>query len=216
MKPFIWRVIAGVGLLAFGALLLLQNLNLLSLSGNTLSLLVAGLFAVGGLAFLSVLASNGRANWWAAIPGCTLLAIGTIITLPFIAPQWNRLGGTIMLGGIGLSFWIIYLLVPQNWWAIIPGGVMFTLAAVAGLDNFSGFETGGIFFLGLGATFALLALLPARNGAPLRWAWIPAGIMLLMGIFISAAETRVFGFVWPVVLILGGAFMLFRSMRRSS
>jgi hypothetical protein len=147
------------------------------------------------------------------IPSFTLFSIGTLITLGVLAPSISEVwGGSLVLGGIALSFLVIYLVDTNNWWAIIPAGVLFTLSLVAGLDAFFSFETGGIFFLGLGLTFALVAVAPNPQGST-RWAWIPASILGLMGLLILAAAGEMVGLLLPVVLILAGGYLLLRTLR---
>jgi len=76
-----------------------------------------------------------------------------------------------------------------------------------------GGSSGGIFFLGLGITFALLALLPT-SGGQMRWAWIPAGILGLMGILIIFAAENLINYIWPSALILAGILLVGRSFRK--
>jgi hypothetical protein len=209
MKWITSRILWGLLLIAGGVIFLLENLNILEVGG----LFWAVLFAIAGLGFLTVFVGD-RQHWWALIPGIILLAIGTLIFLDTVSPRvTERLGGVIVLGGIGLAFLIVYLANRANWWALIPAGVMFTLSAVASLEGtMSGFETGGIFFLGLGLTFLLVAFLPTPDGY-MRWAFIPAGVLLLIGILMTAALTQVINFVWPIALILVGLFLVLRAFR---
>ena len=209
MKWITSRVFWGLLLIAGGVIFLLENLNILEVGG----LFWAVLFAIAGLVFLTVFIGD-RQHWWALIPGIILLAIGSLIFLDAVSPQaTERLGGVIVLGGIGLAFLIVYLVNRANWWALIPAGVMFTLAAVALLEGtMSDFETGGIFFLGLGLTFLLVALLPTPDGY-MRWAFVPAGVLLLIGILMTAALTQVINIVWPLALILAGLFLVLRAFR---
>ena len=201
------RILWGSLLILGGVLFLLQNLGLFEVGGIFWGLL----FGLAGVFFLSIFIQN-RANWWSIIPGFTLLGIAAQIVLEQIAPKLaDYSGGAIVLGAIGLSFLFIYLTDRQNWWALIPMGVMLTLAIVSSLDEFTQIDTGGIFFLGLGATFALVALVP--EGMDTRWAWIPAGILMVLGIFIFAAAEAMLAYLWPLALILVGVFMIFRSMR---
>jgi hypothetical protein len=101
----------------------------------------------------------------------------------------------------------------QHWWAIIPFGVLFTLASMVALDElFPGLETPGVFFLGLSATFALVAVLPNTQGE-LRWAWIPAAILLVMGVVFMAAAGEMLAYIWPAALILAGLFLIYRAFR---
>lgn len=203
------RILWGILLVAGGILFLLQNMGLLEVGG----LFWAAVLGAGGLGFLSVFIAD-RQNWWALIPGLVLLGIATIVFLDFAAPQLTgRLGGVIVLGSIGLAFLLIYLLNREHWWAIIPGGVMFTLALVAGLNEvLTGFDAGGIFFLGLGLTFLLVALLPTEHGR-MKWAFIPAGILLGMGLLVMLALSTWVNYVWPVALILAGLFLVFRTLQ---
>jgi hypothetical protein len=209
MKWLESRILWGSLLILGGVLFLLQNLGYLQL-GNLFWVIVLGL---GGLFFLGFFIQN-RANWWALIPGCTLLSITALFLMDqFVAGFNDSWGGSIVLGGIGLSFFLIYLVERANWWALIPGGVLFTLAATVGLEQFfPGLETVGIFFLGMGLTFGLVATLPNPQGE-MRWAWIPAGILLVMGFIFMATAGELLKYLWPAALILGGLFLLVRSVR---
>ena len=209
MKWLESRVLWGSLLILGGVLFLLQNRGFLQL-GNFFWVIVLGL---GSLLFLGVFIEN-RANWWALIPGCTLLSITTLFLLDQFVPGFNEnWGGSVVLGGIGLSFFLIYLVERANWWALIPGGVLFTLAATVGLEQFfPGLETVGIFFLGMSLTFGLVAALPNPQGE-MRWAWIPAGVLLLMGLIFMATAGELLKYLWPAALILGGFFLLLRSFR---
>ena len=203
------RLFWGILLILGGVVFLLQNLGYFQLG----DLFWALLFGLGGLFFLSVFFPN-RANWWALIPGLTLLSIAVLLVttrfLPAFADLW---GGSIVLGGIGLSFLLIYLLDRNNWWAIIPFGVLETLAVVAGLGTvIPGVATGGIFFLGLGLTFALVAILPGLHGS-MWWAWIPAGVLTGMGLLFVIISGQTVGFVLPAALILVGLLLIVFTMR---
>ncbi len=209
MKGTYWRFIAGAMLLLFGAVALLQNFNVIDVGNNLWGLLVAVIFFGAGAAFISVLLSN-RLNWWAAIPGTVFLAIAIIIAIPLLIPGFssNMLGG-LFLGAIGLSFWLVYFISPQNWWAIIPGGALCTLAAIAGFSDIHGFESGSLLFVGLAITFALVGLLP-RDERRMTWPWIPAGILFVFGALIAFNSYTWGRFLWPVLLILVGAIVILR------
>lgn len=214
MRRFDLRIAWGVFLMAAGALALLQNFNILT---GALNLLWAFLLGLAGVFFLYAYVSN-RANWWALIPGIILLALTALVALgvtaPALAEAW---GGPLFLGGIGLSFWAVYLANREHWWAIIPGGVLLTLAVVASMETVfqrteQRVETGGLFFVGLGLTFALVGLLPAPRGR-MRWAFIPALVLLLMGLLVFAAAEQLINYLWPVALILVGLYLVFRTFR---
>ena len=213
MKRFDARTVNTVGailLIVVGILLLLQNFGIL---GGVVALIWSLIFGVGGLIFLYVFLTN-RVHWWAIIPGFALLGVAALIALDEFFPRvGDALGGMIVLGGIGLAFWVIYFLNREHWWAVIPGGAMFTVALIAGLDAvFEGAETGGVLFLGLGLTFGLLSLLPTPH-ARMRWALIPAAVLLVIGVLITAAATGIFEYLWAIALILAGLYLLLRMFR---
>ena len=102
----------------------------------------------------------------------------------------------------------------ERWWAIIPAGVLLTLGAVSSVGDASeGLATGGLFFLGLGLTFILVAVLPGGSGR--SWALIPGIILLLLGALLGTPYSGLTQYLWPVVLIiLGGYFVLRFFMNR--
>ena len=208
MKRFETRVAWGILLIAGGVLFLLQNLGIL---GGGIALLWALLFGAAGVIFLYVFLTD-RANWWAVIPGFVLLSLAVLIVLNQLAPGvGGTWGGALFLGGVGLGFWVIYFVNREHWWAVIPGGVLLTLALVAGLSSvLEGIETGGVFFLGLGLTFGLLSFLPTPQGR-MKWALIPAAVLLVMGLLITAAFTSALNYLWPLALILIGLYLIFRT-----
>ena len=124
------RLLWGSLLVIGGVLFLLQNLGIIQFGG----LFWAILLGLGAVFFLSIFFAN-RMNWWALIPGLTLLSIAVVVALGYIVPGISDVwSGTIVLGGIGLSFLLIFLIDMQMWWAVIPAGVLLTLAAVVGIE----------------------------------------------------------------------------------
>ncbi len=201
---------AGGLMILAGVLLLLQSLGVIA---GVEHFVWAVLFGLGGLAFLAAFLHD-RGNWWAAIPGSVLLSLAVLIVLGDLVPDLGHWGGTIFLGGLGLGFWLIYLSRREEWWAVIPGGVLLTLAVVAGTAPLlHGESQGGVFFLGLGLTFGLLYLLPTPGGR-LKWALIPGAILLLAGCVFLAAAADLIRFVWPAALILIGIYLLYRTSRK--
>lgn len=210
MKRLDVRMLIGVVLIAAGVLVLLQTLGLIQ--GGLLTLLWALAFGTGGAIFLFVFLNN-QSNWWTLIPACALFSLAAVIALEELGPEttidWS---GVLVLGGIGLPFWLIYIQNPENWWAIIPGGTLSTLAAVAGLSStMGGDETGGVFFLGLALTFGLLYLLPTPE-ANMKWALIPAAVLGVMGALLTAAAASALQYIWPAALVLIGLYILFRTL----
>jgi hypothetical protein len=203
-------LLLGLALVGGGVLFLLQNLGFFGTLENAFWAL---LFGAGGVGFLAVLARN-RAHWWAAIPGSALLGIGMLIALNDLAPAFIQTwGGALFLGMIGLGFWVVYLACRGCWWAIIPGGALFTLALIAGLsERMAGQDLGWILFLGLSATFGLVYLLPTNEGR-MKWAIYPAAVLLAMAVLVMAAMAEMVNLFWPAALILAGISMMYRTLR---
>lgn len=197
LRRFDPRIVLGIVLLLGGALLLMQTLGLLQ---NATDWFWGALFIVAGLAFLSLLMGG---NWWAVFPGMTLLALGVSTLLP---DSLENIQGLIFLGGIGLAFWIVYLMDRSKWWALIPAGALTTLAVVSTLpDRLGSFETGGVFFLGLGLTFLLVALL-GRMG----WAYYPAAALGIFGLLTTASLMSFANYIWAAALIIAGGYLIIR------
>lgn len=201
--------IIGIVLVVLGALSLLQNFGLL---GFVASLVWAAVFAVGGAVFLYLFLRN-TAHWWAAIPAGALLGIAATIgasELPWIP---GSVAGSLFLGMLSLGFLAIYLTDHAHWWAVIPGGTLLSVAATAAMSEvLPGEATGGVLFIGLALTFAVLALLP---GAPkLRWAFVPAAVLGVMGVLLMMSAVQLAGAIWPLVLIAAGIALLYRNRHR--
>ncbi len=201
MKRIDWRIIVGLLLILWGVLSLLQKTGLIPWGVN----LFWGLVGIGGgAAFLYVFSANPRAQWWTAIPGFLLLGLGAAAFLP----KW--LDGVAFLGSIGLAFWAIYLTNPPHWWAIIPGGVLLTLAATSGLSERLAVDVGSVFFLGLGLTFLLVAVL-ARHS----WAYFPALALVLFAAVLGLGFGGLLDWLWIGALFLAGLILvLFALLRR--
>jgi len=211
------RTLIGLLLILSGGVFLVANLNFYPL--DNIWPLVLGLPA---LVFIYIFARD-KQSWWAAIPGFTLLGLtGTVIADQIFRNSFlgwegrvvTEASGSLFLAGIGLGFIAIYLRTARReWWAIIPGGVLLTLAAVALSDPFVRSDiAGAIFMLGLGLTFGLVYLVPTPKGR-MSWAIVPAGILFAIGALGILANTTLINFVWPLVLILLGGYILVKGFR---
>jgi hypothetical protein len=203
------RILWGCLLILGGVLFLLQNLGVIEFGG----LFWAVLLGLGALFFLTIFFTS-RTNWWALIPGMALMGVALVVILGYLSPGISDVwSGFIVLGSIGLSFILIFLVNHQNWWALIPGGALITLGLVSGAAQFlPGIETGGIFLLGLGVTFALVALVPTPQGR-MWWAWIPAGILAFIGLILTAVAGNIFIYIGPFVLIVGGGILIYFALK---
>jgi len=209
MKKISKEMFFGGLLVLAGLLFLVQQIFHLPIGG----LFVALFFLAGGLVFFYVLLQD-KERWWALIPGSTLVGLAALIALGDLAPRFTDLyGGTIFLGSIALGFLGVYLIKPSNWWAVIPAGAVATIALIAGIHGNYGMLQGGLFFLGIAATFSAVGLIP--SGRNEKWPWIPAAICFVLGSLIligsGALMNTVFGWIWAVAFIGVGIYLVTRS-----
>jgi len=209
MKKISKEALIGGLLVLAGLVFLVQQIFHLPIGG----LFVSMFFLAGGLVFFYVVLNN-KEHWWALIPGSTLVGLAALIALGDLAPRFaGQYGGTLFLGSIALGFAAVYLLKPANWWAVIPAGVLTTIALIAGIRGGHGMLQGGIFFLGIGATFAAVGLLPVGKNE--KWPWIPAAICFVLGTLIligsGALVDSVFGWIWSVAFLAVGLYLVVRS-----
>ena len=189
------RLVPGLVLIAIGVLGLLSTLGWLGGLGG-----LPGAVLFGAAAYVAYLQANrtGSRRWRLAVYPLAGLAIAAI------AP--GSLGGFAFLGSIGLVFALVYREDPNQWWAVIPAGALFSLAATALVDGMGRAAGGGgpVFLLGLAATFFVLTRLP-RHAQP--WAVYPAAVLAVL-----AVVGPLTGGSWavPVLLIAIGAWMLLR------
>jgi hypothetical protein len=196
------RLLLGVLFVLGGLLSLLDAMGIISNAGGIFWGLT---FAAGGAVFLYILLTD-RNSWWAAFPAFTLFGLAASAFLPDSLEAYD---GLVFFLGISLGFWWVYFSHPENWWAIIPGGVLLTLGIVSVLsDLLAGETSGGVFFLGLGLTFMLVAILP--GGRERSWALIPGTILLVFGAILGTPYFGLAEFLWPAVLILLGGYFILR------
>ncbi len=201
-----WALIPG------GVMLFLAMVTLLvdNVGGEWVGSLFLFLIA---LSFFIVYWSN-RTRTWA-------LLVAYIMFVLSIAPAMSAFGGdvpayfgTIFLLAVAVPFFVVYFRSSQNWWAIIPAGVMTTLAIVATLgiagwirDERTGGISNAILMAGLAVTFAVIWFRHAKD-----WAKVVAIILALIAVasifFASYAEI-----FWPVAIILAGGYLLYTAMR---
>jgi hypothetical protein len=93
-----------------------------------------------------------------------------------------------------------------------PGAVA-TVADALLSSVLPGGEVSAILFLGIGLTFLVLYFLPADRGHQ-PWAIIPGGILIIMAALAGLAFGTAGRFVWPILLMAGGAFLVFRALGR--
>jgi len=188
-------------LLLAGVYLLLNNLGVIGPWGD---LIWGALFAAVGLGFL-IWSIVDRARWWRVIPGFILLAAGAVIIMESQKITLGNWAGAIVLFGVALAFWALLLRRGDFWWALLPAGVLTVTSLLVGLRaDLSAQVWTAALLIGLGLVFLLLYFL--RLGQPdTRWAIIPAGWLLLLGLVMLVGAFSLPTLIdtwWPVLLIL--------------
>lgn len=206
------RLVWGAILLVGGVLLLLQSLAVLA----DTPWVWAVAFGLTGVALLVPFATRPEA-WWTAIPAGAALGIGAVGLLEQVGPAGTAgedASGAAFLALTGLGFAAVWARDRRRWWALIPAGVLVTLAATVLADRWLGEEpAAAAMFLGLGVTFLLLSLLPTGAGRML-WPLLPGAALALFGVLFAVGAGEVveaLNYVYPVAAIGVGAWLLWRS-----
>ena len=209
MRFPILRILWGLLLVLAGVLFLLDITGYISIGDYQWAIILG----IGGLAFLSVFVSDRR-QWWSLFPSFGLFIGAAAIFLDTAYPQLQGdIIGAFALGAIGLAFLLIFLSNFENWWALIPAGVLLSLGVALGLSSFiAGLEMGGLFLIGLGITFGVIGFIRTPQGQ-MRWAFIPAVVLLLLGFFLVVASFNLFLYLWPLALIAAGLFIVYRVIK---
>jgi len=207
------RLAWAISLLLIGIFLLLKNLGVFGPLGDAIW---GGLFAAVGLGFL-IWFLFGSDRWWRAIAGFTLLSIGVLILLGWRGVALGNWSASIVTLGLALGFWAVVLVHPDNWWAVIPAGVLTLLGLMVGLQPLLSREAWmAAFVIGLGLVFLLLYVL--RFGQhDTRWAAIPAAALILLGLVTWINSVFTDGGLllwWPLLLAIGGGVLLAGALGR--
>lgn len=195
------RVFWGLVLIAAGVVALGLTTGFIQSAGGTIvgaACVVAGIVLVG--AYLGL-----HMHWWTLIAGPALLGFGAVILLPAGAD------GAIFLGAIGAGFGLVALTSAERWWAIIPAGSLLTLASIALLSGvIGGLLSGALLFLGLGLTFAVVAVVKVQ-GKPMTWALFPAAASVFVALLIATSGSVAAEVFWPLALVAAGVVLLVRA-----
>ena len=189
------------------------------LAGQSFGVIMTGpvfmfLFALGffGLVLWS------KKNWWAIIPGGIFSSGGLAAALDILIPH-SKVTGPVFLFLLAATFIIVVILSKKNWWAMIPGGIFFSIGLVVVLDTLIpheeyprihgmliwGFYT-WVLFLGLATTFGILWLL--RKNLPTSWAIYPAVGFLAMAVLFIVEGARFSEYWLETMLLVFGLTLL--------
>jgi hypothetical protein len=212
-----FNTIFGILLIAGGVLLGLQQFGILG--GNVGDALFTGLWAIGAFYFGNLFLQD-RAHWWFALIALILGSWAVSGLLDLLLPGLSigdAVSGALFLGAIGAGFLVAYTRQRSNWWAIIPAGVLFTLAIISFVDGFPGlvlpFDSGSLLFFGIGLTFLVISFMNIE-GQRFSWALIPAIVLIAFGVFVGFGQTQSWNIIWPALIILFGAYFLISSLRK--
>ncbi len=200
--------------LTAGAFLLLNNHKVFRELGDGIW---GGLFAAVGLGLLIWFLLD-RQRTWRAIAGFPILTVGILLLLEWREVDLGVWRVALVMFGVALGFWAVLLSGNDNWWALIPGGVLTLMGVLIGLQaRMDEAIWLAAFFLGLSAVFGLLYLL--RLGQQdTGWAGVPAAAFLLIGIVTLVGASSPVGLIaqwWPLLLVIAGAIMLVLALHRS-
>src|SRR5574341_124464 len=76
------------------------------------------------LPFLIGWATNPKERWGLLIPAYVLLAVGAMVGLIGLNVLRELLIPSYIMFAIAVPFLYVFVRSPQNWWALIPGGIM--------------------------------------------------------------------------------------------
>lgn len=200
-----WALIPG-GVMLFLALV---TLMVDTVGGEWVGAMFLLLF---GLAFLAVFFNN-RTRTWALI---VAYVFGVLSIAPMLAAGGEIAAyfGSVFLFAVALPFFILYFRSAENWWAIIPAGVLSVVGvvatlAIAGLinDSSSGGYVNAFLMGGLAVTFAVLWL--RHNKAWARVVTIVLAVLAVASVFFVSY----YEIFWPVAIILGGLYLFITALR---
>lgn len=113
-----WALIPAFIMLVIALMLFLTTLNILS--DDLIAPFI--LFAIA-IPFLVVYYRN-REHWWALIPAYVMLVIGTMVGLIETGILGDMMIPAYVNLAIAAPFFVVYFRNTENWWALIPGGIM--------------------------------------------------------------------------------------------
>jgi hypothetical protein len=176
-----------------GILLIIAGLvfEVLNIAGAATTLLNPGalfLGAIGGGLLAGYVYTKG---YGFLIPGCILASLWLSITAVEAVPVWpGDLDGAIIVGGLGVSFFAIYLIDrlyggQGRTWPVWPGLGLVLVSLVLALGTFVPESVVGAFFIVVPGV-VLLVIYAWRKAYPFL---IPACLLLVLGLVIPGLPT---------------------------
>jgi len=176
-------------------------------------ILATAVLTIVALPFLGVFLFKPKENWWALIPTWVLLSIAFMVLLLGLGLLEGGAVPLYVLSSVGLPFLVVYLVNRENWWALIPAWVMFSIGIMVFLIDariLNDLAIPAYVMFAIAIPFFVVFLTNRKQN---RWALIPGGIMGVIGLGFFAG-TDLAQYVIPAALILVGGWVLLGSMRR--
>ena len=198
-----------------GALLLLFGAVMLLRGRGPGGLFVEFLWLAALLVLAAVLWPTVRARYGlrVAIVAHAVVAVIAVTSLKFLA-------GPGILTFIALALWLVYRRSGSSGsravreWALVPFGIMTTVAAVAAVDVLvPAWDSGVVFLLGMTATFTAIYLLPKERGGA-RWALWPALVWAFITLTANDPAGGLARWILPLALIGTGVVLLGWARRK--
>ncbi|MFC1725075.1 hypothetical protein ACFL4T_05570 [candidate division KSB1 bacterium] len=208
MKSRLPVLLIGIFLIVLGGLIILDNLYYINFPEDYIASFV--LVAIG-IIFLAAYIQNTKRIW--ALVFCLFFVfLGASI---FIAESYylpDGIIGSILLFAVGSAFLAVYVKDRKNWWPVIPMGALYSIGLlVAFHEYFWRYQdySSCILFFGMGLTFGYLYLIRNEENN-LKWAKIPALILILFGLFIGLGQFLTFNedLIFPSFLIAIGLVII--------
>ena len=114
--------------------------------------------------------------------------------------------GVAALGFPALAFALVYLSDRSRWWAIIPAGILASVALLLTFSLLFAWNATPVLFLGFAATFTYLYLLSPERGGQ-RWALYPAVVFIALTVLVNDPGSG-FSSALPLLFIGAGVLML--------
>jgi hypothetical protein len=170
----------------------------------------AGLFFTLAMIFFLVYLSK-HANW-AAIVAFVMFVLSF---LPLLAMTTRpEISGVLFFLAISLPFLFIYFRSAEHWWAIIPAGIMLTMAILIAIILLTGTPSTGldphianaIIFAGMAFTFAIVGLRHHRS-----WALMLAVLVVLIAIMATFIHNP--SNSWALFVVATGICLIYNALR---
>jgi len=200
------------GSLVWGSLLVILGGMMLVQTFVDLSawIWVAGL-AVLGLIILAIYRMD-TSQQWILIPTYVLWAIAGLVALTEVNFLRGQYVATYVLTIIALPFLYVYLRDRKLWWSLIPAYSMLAIGLMVGLIG-EGILEDLLIPAYIMFAIAIPFFVAYIRDTKLWWSLVPGIILGIVGASFLLAEGA-FKFLFPVLVILAGAWILVRQFIR--